>query len=225
MSNLVTLKSPIMQTIGKIGDMIVLNIIYLITCIPIFTIGAAQTALYDVCFRMGTEREDGLVKTYFHAFTANFKQSTLVWLVMAFLGGDLIAAFVLALYQENALKYIALPALLFMIAFLLTAGYIFPQISQIELKTKALIKNSFVLSLGFLPRSICVAALNILPIVVLAVWPLAFYQLGILWVAGYFSVAAFLNTKLLKMAIAMVSPHDTADEDDADLNDDGQITI
>lgn len=192
--------------------MIVLNILFLITCVPIFTIGAAKTALYDVCFRMGTDREGGLVKTYFHAFASNFKQSTLVWLVMAFVGADLTAAFVLALYQENALKYIALPAFLFMIAFLLTAGYVFPQISQLELKTKALIKNSFVLSIGFLPRSICVAVLNVLPIVVLAVWPLTFYRIGILWAAGYFSTAALLNTRLLKAAMDMVTPHDEDEE-------------
>ena len=67
--------SWLMQLISRFSSLAVLNLLFLCTCIPVFTIGAALTALYDVVFRMDTEREGKLVSAYFRAFTANFRQS------------------------------------------------------------------------------------------------------------------------------------------------------
>ena len=59
-----------MQLISRFASLVVLNLLFLCTCIPIFTIGAALTALYDVVFRMDSEREGQIVSTYFRAFAA-----------------------------------------------------------------------------------------------------------------------------------------------------------
>lgn len=74
--------SRAMKMMGRIGDIMILNVIFLLTCIPVFTIGAASTALYTVCFRFGTDSEAGVIKSYFTAFRDNLKQSTLVWLII-----------------------------------------------------------------------------------------------------------------------------------------------
>ena len=39
------LDSPVMRFLTKVADLIILNILFLICCIPIVTIGAASTAL------------------------------------------------------------------------------------------------------------------------------------------------------------------------------------
>lgn len=43
-----SMNSKVMQMLGRIEDLMVLNVVYVITCIPIFTIGAATAALYTV---------------------------------------------------------------------------------------------------------------------------------------------------------------------------------
>ena len=53
-----------------------------VVIVPGVTIGAAVTALYTVCFRFGTQRERGVLKSYFAAFRDNFRQSTAAWLTL-----------------------------------------------------------------------------------------------------------------------------------------------
>ena len=68
MGGFFSLDSKFMQVMSRVADLIILNVIYLVTCLPVVTIGAASTALYTVCFRLGTAREGSLVKDYFRAF-------------------------------------------------------------------------------------------------------------------------------------------------------------
>ena len=68
MGGFFSLDSKFMQAMSRVADLIILNVIYLVTCLPVITIGAASTALYTVCFRLGTAREGSLVKGYFRAF-------------------------------------------------------------------------------------------------------------------------------------------------------------
>ena len=68
MGGFFSLDSKFMQAMSRVADLIILNVIYLVTCLPVITIGAAGTAMYTVCFRLGTDREGSLVKGYFRAF-------------------------------------------------------------------------------------------------------------------------------------------------------------
>ena len=60
--------SKIMQFFSRLTDLILLNVVFLLTCIPVFTIGAANAALYRVCFRMDTDKEEPLFRSYFRSF-------------------------------------------------------------------------------------------------------------------------------------------------------------
>ena len=69
-------------SIDKLGDLFFLNIFFLLTSIPIVTIGASFTALYSVTNKMVNNKEKASVKEdYFNAFKANFKQSTIIWII------------------------------------------------------------------------------------------------------------------------------------------------
>ena len=71
-----------MRFLSKVADMIILNILFLITCIPIFTIGASMTALYYVTLRMVSGEEGPVSKDYFRSFKQNFRQATVIWLIL-----------------------------------------------------------------------------------------------------------------------------------------------
>ena len=161
-----------------------------------------MTALYTVCFRLGTEREQGTVKSYLTAFKDNFKQSTILWLIILLI---MVTAFL------NTLVFYLMPApmrytfIIFAILFILSCfifSYAFPLLSQFENKNMAIFKNSLVMGLGYLPRTIIMVALNALPWILLLVNLYAFLQLTFLWVMLYFSAAAYLNTKLFHKIFA-----------------------
>ena len=61
-----------MRYLNRFADLMILNLLFLLTSIPIFTIGASLTALYSVCFRLGTDREGSTFRDYFAAFKENF---------------------------------------------------------------------------------------------------------------------------------------------------------
>ena len=46
MSSFFSYESKPMQILMFVGDLIILNVIFLVCCLPIFTIGAAQAGLY-----------------------------------------------------------------------------------------------------------------------------------------------------------------------------------
>ena len=69
------------RALNKLVDMVILSFCWIISCIPVFTIGAASTALYDTSRRV-IHRDEGYVwRGYWHAFKVNFKQATKAWLV------------------------------------------------------------------------------------------------------------------------------------------------
>ena len=74
--------SKIMQVFSRLADLVLLNILFLITCLPVFTIGAAVTALYTMCFRLMREEYSGIIRSYFKAFRDNFKTATAAWLLV-----------------------------------------------------------------------------------------------------------------------------------------------
>ena len=71
-----SLDSKFSQIMGRVFDLMMLNIIFLIMCIPIVTIGANFTAMYYVTLKMIKNEETYIFRTYWKSFRENFKQAT-----------------------------------------------------------------------------------------------------------------------------------------------------
>ena len=76
------IKTNIFQKLEKFGDLFIINILFIITSIPIFTIGAAATAMYAFTTKLVKDQEGPVWKSYWSAFKKNFKPATKVWLVI-----------------------------------------------------------------------------------------------------------------------------------------------
>ena len=79
---LFNLDSPVMVFLSKVANLMILNVLTIICCIPIFTAGAAITALYYVTIKMARGDDPYIIKGYFKSFKENFKQATIIWLIM-----------------------------------------------------------------------------------------------------------------------------------------------
>ncbi len=74
--------SPLMSFLNTVFDLMILNILCVICCIPIITIGPALTAKYDVAMRIVRKEDPAIFRPFFKAFVENFKQSLIVWIVL-----------------------------------------------------------------------------------------------------------------------------------------------
>ena len=92
MRRLLDINNPIMRFLVNMFDLMGLSVLWVVFSLPIFTMGAASTALYSAAYHHVRKGEDYLWNSFFSAFKENFKRSTLTWLValaiLGFLGAD-----------------------------------------------------------------------------------------------------------------------------------------
>ncbi len=187
-----------MQLISRFSSLAVLNLVFLCSCIPVFTVGAALTALYDVVFRMDTDREGKLISSYFRAFRANFRQSTPIWLVfLLILVASCVNAAVFSGWGNPMGTVLSVIAVVILINTLLVLGYVFPLLSQFDNTKYNTAKNALLLSVVNLPRTLVIAVINCFPWALLLVNFYSFIQLSFLWLVLYFAAAAYFNSRVL----------------------------
>lgn len=161
MGNFFNLDSKLYRFLDKLADCLILSALWLLSCLPIITIGAANTALYYTAQKSLRKDEGGVWSVFWRSFRSNFKQSTLLWvlflLIFALLGFDLYFAYLTKeAVSAMGVFFIAIPILL---ALAITWSiYCFAYISHIEDPLKRALKNSFLICLANLPRSILIAA-------------------------------------------------------------------
>ena len=73
---------PLMSALIYIGELILLNVVYVLCCVPVVTIGAATAAMYKVTLDNANGYSGAVIKRFFQAFRYNFKKATIEWIVM-----------------------------------------------------------------------------------------------------------------------------------------------
>lgn len=198
MKNIFNLDSPIIRWLGKFADLMILNILFLVSCIPVITIGAATAALYDVAARLS--KDEALIwRHYWQAFHSNFKKATLIWLILLFVGGIVYGSAVLYWSYELPNKDLCLILLsIVAIVWLFAFSWVFPLQARFENTVKNTLVNSLLCSLSYFPRTLVMAILNAVPAVVFLLLPGVFLYCIFVFLIIWFSLSAYLSTLLLR---------------------------
>ncbi len=153
--------SPVIAFLNKAVDLILLNFLWLVCCLPVFTIGAATSAMYYVCI-ISIRQGDGYVaKRFFRAFKENFLKATIVWI-----GIMLVAAlgFVDILFWNGVDSVYGRVMLCvsagLLIIILMIVEYIYPVMSKFEGSVKTTIKNASAMAIGHLPYTLIVLVID-----------------------------------------------------------------
>ena len=94
--NFFVIDSPVMKFLGRLGDIIILNLIFVVTSLPVITIGTALSALYAVAMKLARGEDPSILKEYMKAFKRNMKPATISWLIMSAAGALIFVDFRLA---------------------------------------------------------------------------------------------------------------------------------
>ncbi|MCI8892346.1 MAG: YesL family protein, partial [Eubacterium sp.] len=76
------IESKLWKFFDYAGDLVILNLLFVLTSLPVVTIGASITAMDAVLFKMKEKRTDDVRREYFREWKANFKNSTIIWLFL-----------------------------------------------------------------------------------------------------------------------------------------------
>ena len=74
--------SPFWSFMSRLADLIILNLLWIVFCIPVVTIGASTTAMYRVTLNMVRGEGSGVVRMFWDAFRLNLKQAVLIFLIL-----------------------------------------------------------------------------------------------------------------------------------------------
>ena len=85
MKSLFDYNNPVMRAITKFGYLWLLDLLFVVTSLPVFTIGASLTALNYACMKL-TDDEGSVVSNYFSSFKSNFRQATGIWMIYLVFG-------------------------------------------------------------------------------------------------------------------------------------------
>ena len=175
-------ENPVIAFLNKMADLILLNLIFLLCCIPVVTIGPAITALYAVSLRSVRYGDGYVIQTFFRSFKQNFKQSVVVELIVFDAGVILAVLTYLSVIADSYLGKVVFIVGDILFAAVLT--YVFPALAKFNVSTKKLFYNSAVMAVLHFPFTI----LNVGILFLAGVF--AYYNFGVRMILLVFGVAA-----------------------------------
>lgn len=169
MDNLFSYDSKFFIVLGKVSNIVILNLLFLISCIPIITIGTSITATYFVAMKIVRDEETYIVKEFIIRFKENFVKSTKIWFIMIVIGMVLGFDYYISSLISNGLMKATLQLSLTIVSiiFIFVLTYVFPITSKFENTIKNTMINSILISIKHLPQTILMVIVNLSPIILI----------------------------------------------------------
>ena len=160
-----------MVILTKVADLMWLNLLTLMMCIPVVTAGAALTAKDYMCYKILKNEEPGITKGFFHSFKQNFKQATLIWLMMLVVLGFIVVDVLFAIGLSGSGINIV-RAVIYAVAFFVYIAciMIFPVLARFDNTVFGTIKSGLHMTVAILPRAILMGVLYVAPLYIGLKW-------------------------------------------------------
>lgn len=160
MKGLLDIDGPVMQFITKIVYSAWLNILWMLCCLPIVTVGASTTALFYVTLKIAKNEEGNITRAFFRSFRENFRQATLVWLILLGAGVILgIDGYIFYHMRFDSVLWTFGTAIFMVVlaAYAIILMYIFPLMARFDNTLWAMLKNSLMIGMRFLLCTVLMA--------------------------------------------------------------------
>lgn len=197
MNRLFDIEGPLFTTLTRIADLFILNFLFIICCLPVFTIGASVSALYYVTMKMASDEDCYTVKGFFKAFKDNFKKSTIIWFIDAFVGISLFIDYKIIRGDYGKIfnpesKFTNVMFILFLLASIIwiyATLYVYPIQAKFENTIKNTIVNALYMSILNLPKTLIIVIITAFPWVIMY-----FVERAVVFYVIVFSVVAYMNS-------------------------------
>ncbi len=218
MDKIFSTDNPLFTFLGRICDIFLLHLLWIITSIPIITIGASTTALYYTAMKSVKLEEGYIAKRFFKSFKENFKQSTIIWLILFVVGA--VFAFDMYFAIANSKKILVLIFTIMTCIYLCIFLYIFPILARFSNSVKATLKNALLLAVKNMPWTILIFAITFLFIYSQTLSAIFVFYMLFMGVGTYAYITAFIYNKIFEPYL----PKERAIEDDRFLSEEKEKT-
>ena len=208
--------SPMMQILMYIGDLIILNFIFLLCCMPIFTIGAAQAGLYTAIKVLNDKEDDSsATSAFFRGFKAGFLQVTIAWVIL-FVALILMSLAAIMAFANGSPGWLCVLPLVIIALFLATVPAFH---SRFGCTAMQLIRNCWFLIFAHLLRCAVAAALILAPIIVFLFNAYYFMMMTPIWCTIYFSTAVLFGELMFRKPFKVLIEEFNRRQEAAKAND------
>lgn len=196
-----------MRALARCGDLIILNFVWIICCIPIISIGASTTAMYS-CF-LNRSTESSTLRRFFRSFKINFAQSTMLFVI------EVIGLLLVYANIRFYLSYLSDISMVLQVGFMIPSilmlsvmGYIFPLQAHFNNTIKQTLKNAVLMSVANFPISFLILGINLLPFIIILIDVEFFFKVSIIFILMGSTTIAFVNSFLLLRVFRRYSSSD-----------------
>ncbi|GAA3801752.1 YesL family protein [Cellulomonas soli] len=187
------------QGITSFLTFVALNVLYLLTCLPVVTIGVATSALYEVTIRYSDDERGRPLKDYLLALRANVRRATLVYLALVVPAGVLLFSGVFWLSSGSSIGAAA-ATIAFLASAYLLAAFLFGMalVAQFDTGVRRTVRNALLLPAAEPVRTFGIV---LIPVTVVAV-TIVFPTFLVVLVTVAFSVGAYASAFLFRGVFA-----------------------
>lgn len=172
-------EGKILLIVNKFVNLLWLNILTILCCLPVLTAGASITAMYNITLAMVKEEDGYITKSFFKAFKSNFRQATAMWLVI--LAGALVLLLdvhIIGNYAPQFMNYLLIPMCFVLLVIVALFLYAFPLQAYFHNTIKGTLGNALKLAFVHLPYTVVFLILQAMP------WIVVFYVTNIGWLVA-----------------------------------------
>ena len=193
------------QIIRYIAGMFVLNLCFLLCCLPVFTIGSSVTAMYSVF--LNTADQSPMYRRFFRAFRDNFRQATAMWLILLGIGVLMgLDWYILLSYSFVGSSMMQVAAVVLSVAYLALVGYVFALQARFENTMGATLKNALILTFGSPIVSLLLVLVTAFPVLIFFVDLQVFLHVVAIWIPLGFALQLQIHALLLHRLFRKLQP-------------------
>ena len=171
----------IMRMLNKAVDCVFLSFLWILFSLPLITFGASTTALYYTANKVIRHDRSHVLREFWGAFKKNFKQATIMWLILAVLGIIIIGNCLLFYGTSKALFILYI-----VIASIETAWgiHLFAQIARFDNELTTIMKNSALMGIRHILKTILLFIVFVAGVILFLTWPILILVLPALYMAA-----------------------------------------
>ncbi|ATG53598.1 hypothetical protein CFK41_01505 [Brachybacterium ginsengisoli] len=211
MKSLMAADSPLQRILGRVADVMILNLLFFVTSLPLITLGASLTALSRTALEMVDDRQDSVPGTYLRAFRQNLRQATiLLGIAVAAVAVLLAWLLVVSALDVSPLLVGLAYAVIAVVALrlLVILCFLFPYQATFEGGTREVITAARKMSARHPVAALGMVAVLVLPVVVTVTEP-ALAGYGLFWLLFGAGAIACVNALLLRSVFSRYIPTET----------------
>lgn len=197
MKSIFNLDNPVHRFLSRVFDIAYLNILCLICCIPVFTIGSSVAALYYCLLKIARDQDSSVTEMFFSSFKTNLKQGVLM--TMLFGAIAVILVIDLRLFDTMDLEladYIRTFTYVVLVVFAVTVSYAFPILAQFDNSIMNILKFSLLLAICNFKYTVLIVLLNAIPVILFLFLPELFILSFPAWLTFGFATIAMINARM-----------------------------